>query len=176
MVNVRQRIWSWGAIAILALSFTGCGSSPEEIGAAPTAVEPVTLTPEEVQNYAKVILEIEPIREVALGQVQTLIDSGVAPIIICNDPQSLAGLSSEVTEVIVNFCTQSKEINAKYGFTPTRFNDITRNLTTDAQLKAQIDQALLAQVMNPETTAPETPATEATTPETPAPEATDLGQ
>ncbi|MDJ1170056.1 DUF4168 domain-containing protein [Roseofilum sp. BLCC_M154] len=170
MVNVRQRIWSWGAIAALAVSFTGCGSSPEEMGASPAPVEPVTLTPEEVQNYARVILEIEPIREVALGQVQTLIDSGVAPIIICNDPQSLAGLSSEVTEVIVNYCTQSKEINAKYGFTPTRFNDITRNLNTDAQLKAQIDQALLAQVMNPEMTAPE-----ASPSETPPPETPDLG-
>ncbi|HBQ96935.1 MAG TPA: hypothetical protein DD761_00105 [Cyanobacteria bacterium UBA11691] len=156
MVNLRQKIWNWGAIAALAISITACGSSPEEIGSSPSPVNPVTLTPEEVQNYARVILELEPIRQVALGQVQTLVDSGVAPIIICTDPQSLAGLSSEVTEVVVNFCTRAKEINAKYGFTPTRFNDITRNLPTNAELKAQVDEALLAQVMNPETTAPET--------------------
>lgn len=156
MVNLRQRIWNWGAIATLAIAITACGSSPEEVASSPSPVDPVTLTPEEVQNYARVILELEPIRQVALGQVQTLVDSGVAPIIICTDPQSLAGLSSEVTEVVVNFCTRAKEINDKYGFTPTRFNDITRNLPTNAELKAQVDEALLAQVMNPETTAPET--------------------
>jgi len=156
MMNVKQRIWHWGAIAALAISFSACGSSPDEINASPP-VDPVTLTPEEVQNYAKVILEIEPMRQVALGRAQTLVDSGVAPIIICNDPQSMAGLSSEVMEVVVDFCTEAKAINAQYGFTPTRFNDITRNLATDTQLKAQIDEALLAQVMNPETTAPETP-------------------
>jgi len=156
MIKVRQKIRSWGAIAALAIALTACGSSSQEGNPAPAPGDRVTLTPEEVQNYAQAILEIEPIRQVALGQVQTLADSGVAPIIICNAPQSMAGLSSEMTEVVVNFCTQAKEINAKYGFTPTRFNDITRNLKTDPELKAQIDQALLAQVMNPETTAPET--------------------
>ncbi|MDJ1177938.1 DUF4168 domain-containing protein [Roseofilum sp. BLCC_M91] len=160
MVNVRQRICSWGAIATLAIAATACGSSPEQSSSSPAPVDPVTLTPEEVQNYAKVILEIEPMRQVALGQVQTLVDSGVAPIVICNDPQSLSGLSSDVMEVVVNFCTQAKEINAAYGFTPTRFNEITRNLGTDAELKAQIDGALLAQVNNPGTTAPATPAPE----------------
>ena len=154
MVNQKQRIWSWGAIATFAIAFSACGSSPEEVNSSP--ITPVTLTPEEVQNYARVILEIEPIRQVALGQVQTLVDTGVAPIIICTEPQSMVGLSSEITEVVVNFCTQAKEINAEYGFTPTRFNDITRNLPTDPELKAQIDQALLAQVTNPQTTAPET--------------------
>ncbi|MDJ1173861.1 DUF4168 domain-containing protein [Roseofilum capinflatum] len=170
MMNVKQRIWHWGAIAALAISFSACGSSPQESNSSAAPVDPVTLTPEEVQNYARVILEIEPIRQVALGRAQTLVDSGVAPIIICNDPQSMAGLSSEVIEVVVNFCTEAKAINAQYGFTPTRFNDITRNLATDTQLKAQIDEALLAQVMNPEMTAPE-----ASPSEPPAPENSDLG-
>ncbi|MDJ1185010.1 DUF4168 domain-containing protein [Roseofilum casamattae] len=134
------------AFAIATLALTGCGSGAEDATETPDeTVAPVTVTPEEVQNYATAILEIEPAREVALGRVQTLMEDGVAPIVTCNQPESLKELSNEAREAIVTFCTQAREIGASYGFTPARFNAITSNLPADATLKEQVTQALIQQ-------------------------------
>ncbi len=152
--NVKRRLLCLRAIASFVIHtaipcsflFTGCTSTPEEITPSPSPMAAVTLTEEEVQNYAKAILDIEPIRQASLGQVQTLTPDGVAPILSCNQPQTLVGLSPEIRAVIVTFCTQAKEISTNYGLTPTRFNAITSNLPTDAALKTQITQALVAQL------------------------------
>ena len=148
-VNRKIRHAGYNTIAIFAIAtvtLTGCGSGAEEATEnSDETVAPVTVTPAEVQNYAKAILEIEPAREVALGRVQTLMDDGVAPIVTCSQPESLKELSTEVREAIVTFCNQARDIGASYGFTPARFNAITSNLPADATLKEQVTQALMAQ-------------------------------
>jgi len=106
----------------------------------------VFLSDEEVTNYAKAVLAIEPFRRAAYNQVEQ--NSSKVPLIICNQPQTLADLPLDVKEIAVNYCTSSLEIAQRNGFTVTRFNDITANLPAYRDLRQLLEYELLRQQKN----------------------------
>lgn len=97
---------------------------------------------QEVQNYARSILEIEPVRQNAYDAIKRITGSDVPPI-MCNRPASLNNLSREVREIAVNYCRQSAQIAASHGLSADRFNAITAALQSDPDLAARIQEAMV---------------------------------
>lgn len=136
-----------GILASLASIVSGCASAPPTATPdVPPAPSPVFLSDEEVTNYAKALLAIEPFRRAAYNQLEQ--SSSNVPLIICNQPQTIADLPKDVKEIAVNYCTSSLEIAQRNGFTVTRFNDITANLPTDRDLRQLLEDELLRQQKN----------------------------
>ena len=110
----------------------------------PTAVTAQTsIDPEEVQQYANSVLQIETLRTVALRDIQPLVDSAILQALACHEQDTVRRLPNEAEDIFVNYCTQSIGVVEQSGLTVSRFNEITRAYNSDnLSLKAQIQQAL----------------------------------
>ncbi|NJL22066.1 MAG: DUF4168 domain-containing protein [Leptolyngbyaceae cyanobacterium SM1_3_5] len=97
---------------------------------------------QEVQNYARSILEIEPLRQAAYDQIKRITGEDVPPI-MCNRPESLNRLSREVRQIAVNYCNRSVQIASGHGLPADRFNAITAALQNDPDLAARIQEAMV---------------------------------
>lgn len=98
---------------------------------------------EEVQNYARSLLEIEPVRQDAYNAIKRITGSNEVPPIICNRPGSLNNLNREVRQIAVNYCTRSAQIAASHDLTADRFNAITATLQGDRDLATRIQEAMV---------------------------------
>ncbi|MDR9404681.1 MAG: DUF4168 domain-containing protein [Halothece sp. Uz-M2-17] len=93
---------------------------------------------ETLENYAKVVLAIEPLRQETLQEIETFLDSNKIPSIACNSAASYENLPSQARSLIVNYCNESKAIVEQNNLTVSEFNQITAEVQSNSQLKQQV--------------------------------------
>lgn len=91
-----------------------------------------------LRNYAQALLEIEPLRQRALQDIQTVLNSQEVPSIACNRAQSYQDLPAEVQSLIVDYCNRSQNIVQQQGLSVSEFNNITTDVQSNPQLKQEI--------------------------------------
>ncbi len=104
------------------------------------AVLAQAVSAQDVSNYARAVLALEPVRKDALARIEKIL--GKVPPIVCSDSNTLDALSGEARTIAVNFCNKSKEIVESNGLTTNTFNQITANVQTDPDLKQRIKQEM----------------------------------
>lgn len=98
---------------------------------------------DEIRNYAKAVLAMEPVRQQAFDEVKR-ITGGNPPAIACNRPESFSQLPGNARAIVANYCRRSKEIVESNGIGINLFNDLTARLQKgDANLKQRISQELM---------------------------------
>ncbi len=97
----------------------------------------------EVNSYAQAVLAMEPARQKAFEEIKKLIGSKEIPKIVCNDSNSINGLSSQAKDIAVNYCNRSQKIVEDNGLSIDRFNNITRELQNNNDLKNQVLDRLI---------------------------------
>ena len=103
----------------------------------------------EVTNYARAVLEAEPLRQTALNEIKQMIGSGEIPQIACYKKDSLNHLPESVRSIASNYCNQYESIVKKYFDSFEQFNQITRNVQSDPNLKKRIQDEMLRLQNNP---------------------------
>ncbi|MEO0374570.1 MAG: DUF4168 domain-containing protein [Cyanobacteria bacterium P01_A01_bin.17] len=93
-----------------------------------------------IDNYAKSILQMEPLRIQALNQVQAELGSQT-PKDVCRQNE----LPNAVKAICTNFFNQSAEIIRLNGLSNREFNQITEKVQMDALYRQRLDEALLEQ-------------------------------
>lgn len=96
-----------------------------------------------LRNYARAVLEIEPLRRSALEEIQRVLGQRAVPSIACNQPGSIASLPPDAQTVAVGYCNESKQVVEEYGLTVSQFNEITLRAKRDPQLREQIQEYML---------------------------------
>jgi Domain of unknown function (DUF4168) len=103
-----------------------------------------SLSAAEITNYAKALLEIEPLRQDYYNKIkQGLTGRQQMPQIICSDQNSVNNLPRNIRQSAIAYCESSIEIVEKNGLTIQRFNDITNLLTQDTRILERITAELL---------------------------------
>lgn len=97
----------------------------------------------EIERYAKTLLQIEPLRQTAYTNIKKILGSGQVPNIVCTQPDSFRSLPSEARQIAIDYCNQSKKISTENRLRPERFNAITSQAQSDANLRGQIQNELL---------------------------------
>ncbi|MFM1843177.1 MAG: hypothetical protein RLZZ490_1919 [Cyanobacteriota bacterium] len=97
---------------------------------------------DKINRYAKAVMAIEVERKQAFQEIQTLIGR-VPPQLTCTNRDSIKKLPRNAQAIAVNFCNQSKQIAQDSGLTADEFNRITTAARKDANLKAQIQRAIM---------------------------------
>jgi hypothetical protein len=132
--------WLVGLTAILA----GCSSnSASETSTEIQAVSGESISAEEVENYAKTVLAIEPSRQSAYTEIQQLINDEQFPDVSCTKSDTIATLPSNIRDIAVNYCNQSKQISESQGLTLSQFNTITASAQADPELQKRIQNELV---------------------------------
>ncbi len=94
----------------------------------------------QVTNYAKAVLNIEPVRKAHFEQVKRQM-GGTVPGNICRQSSS----PSSVKAICNEFYRRSAEIIKNSGLSIGEFNQITRQVQTDQEVKARVQQELVRQ-------------------------------
>lgn len=118
----------------------------EHPAAAPTfsiAAYAQTLSRQEVQNYARSVMAIEPLRQKAYDDIRRIMGARSIPEILCHRPESLASLPGNVRQIATDYCTQAIRIVERNDLTIEDFNRITVSLRSNPALASQIQQEML---------------------------------
>ncbi|MBE9181349.1 DUF4168 domain-containing protein [Oculatella sp. LEGE 06141] len=107
------------------------------------SAQTVAITTEEVRNYARSVLAIEPIRQTAYDEIKRISGSNQVPAIACHRPDSLTSLGRDIRRIAVQYCNQAIGIVEGNALTITRFNTITTNLQSSPELATQIQDELI---------------------------------
>lgn len=96
----------------------------------------------QIDQYAKVVLEIETERKTAYQQIQKILGQ-TPPQISCNQKDSLKKLPNDAQKIAVNFCNKSKKTAQDSGLKSSEFNAITDGLKKNSDLKNRIQKAII---------------------------------
>ena len=92
----------------------------------------------DLRNYAAALMQIEPIRQSALAQVSRANGGGRLPNLVCNQRETMSGLSEEARTLFVNYCNRCESITSSLGLSIDKFNQITQSLHSNPQLKSRV--------------------------------------
>ena len=93
-------------------------------------------TDEEITNYARVVLALEPRRNEVFNEIKKIV--GEVPRIVCDQPSSINALPGNAPQLAVSYCDRAKQIIESRGLTVARFNEITLRQQSDPQFRQKI--------------------------------------
>lgn len=142
LVSLMIRVFSTvGWLAGLMMLLAGCANKASN---APTPVPTMTsVSTEELKNYARAVLAIEPKRQEAYKEISKSFDDQKVPEIVCTRIDTIASLAKDVQDIAVNYCNQSKKIAETNSLTMQQFNGITLNAQTNQELQKRIYNELV---------------------------------
>ncbi len=97
----------------------------------------------ELTKYATAVLEAEPVRERALDEIKQTIGRGEVPQIACYKQETLANLPENARDIAKNYCNQYESIVKKYFNSFEEFNQITKTVQNNPNLKKRIQDEML---------------------------------
>jgi hypothetical protein len=129
--------------AIVSFLSIGAGIVPDLTAQYPhqifsSAAQADDLSDSDLRNYAAALMQIEPIRQSTLTQVSRANGGGRLPNLVCNQRETMEGLSSEAKSLFINYCNQCESIAASKGLSIDKFNQITQALRSNSQLKERV--------------------------------------
>ena len=127
---------------LLGLAPNLSGSSPTLVFSSTAHADSVNVDDGEVYRFAKAVLAMEPLRLAAYNEIKKI--SGTPPSNACSQPESIQTLSTNVRDIAVNYCTQSKKIVESNGLDVVRFNQIMAAAQSDEELQKRIQNAMIA--------------------------------
>ena len=136
-----------GWLAGVALILTGCSSksvSDSVSSESPTPTPSVSsISSEQVDNYAKALLAIEPMRQEAYEEIEKLSNNEKVSEITCTQPETIKALDQSIQTIAVNYCKKAKQFIQDQSLTVTQFNEITNSSQSDSELRTRIQNKLL---------------------------------
>jgi hypothetical protein len=119
-------------------------NSPVPVFGAAARAQAQEPTNEEITNYARSVLAIEPRRVEVYNEIKGIV-GGSVPRVVCNETREINRLSGNVRGIAVNYCQQAKKIIESNGLTVARFNQLTLLQQANPAVKQRIQAELLRQ-------------------------------
>lgn len=107
------------------------------------AAQAIDINPQELLNYTKALLAIEPLRQSTYNDIKRILGSRPIPNIVCSQPSSFSNLPNNARQIAINYCHRSREIARRFGFSTERFNQITAVVQSNAALRQRVQDAML---------------------------------
>lgn len=94
-----------------------------------------------ITNFAQAVLAIEDLRNQAYEDIKKI--AGTVPEIACHESNSLRNLPSEVREIVVQYCNDSKDIVENSGISTTQFNELATEAQSNDSLTRRIQNVMI---------------------------------
>ncbi|MBE9114311.1 DUF4168 domain-containing protein [Lusitaniella coriacea LEGE 07157] len=155
MLTLKYSVPVWDKILVRCLMIGTLATTSVLSGVVPTissqspgltfqnAAHAVDVNPQELLNYAKALLAIEPLRQSTYNDIKRILGSRPVPNIVCDEPSSFANLPGNARQIAINYCHRSREISRRHGFSTDRFNRITGWVQSNPALKQRVQDAML---------------------------------
>lgn len=116
--------------SVLALDFSSEGAALAQ------SKKPAEATSEEVANFVRSALAMEPKRKEAAEEIRAVMSR--VPAIRCDNDDSFTALDPRVRGVAIRYCNESKRIVESNGLSVVRFNEILMMQREDTKLQQRI--------------------------------------
>lgn len=111
------------------------------------------ISPQKLEQFANAIFRIETTRASVFSSIKTQLQEynvQSMPEITCNNPRSLDDISNDVPRTVrnairqqvVDFCNGSMAIVQNNGLSSTEFNNLTKLMNNQPEVRAQIEKIL----------------------------------
>ncbi|GAC1472223.1 MAG: hypothetical protein NVS2B14_10080 [Chamaesiphon sp.] len=140
--SLKRTLFRSVIVSVIATLGVFCGAVPGLAGHS-AAYASQGVSPEEVREYARAVLSMESLRQIAYAQIKNTIASGNVPNIVCSEARSLQSLPGNAQSIATNYCNQSKKIVESNGLSISRFNTITINAQSNSDLKTRIENEFI---------------------------------
>jgi Domain of unknown function (DUF4168) len=97
----------------------------------------------EVNNYARAVLEAEPVRQTALTELKQSMGSEDLPRIACDRQDTISNLPDNARSIAQGYCSQYESIVKKYFSSFEEFNQITKTVQNNPDLRQRIQDEML---------------------------------
>jgi hypothetical protein len=97
----------------------------------------------EVNNYARAVLEAEPVRQTALNDLKQSMGSEDLPRIACDREDTISNLPDNARSIAQGYCSQYESIVKKYFSSFEEFNQITKTVQNNPELRQRIQEEML---------------------------------
>ncbi|MDV2996683.1 MAG: hypothetical protein N4J56_006337 [Chroococcidiopsis sp. SAG 2025] len=114
-----------------------------------TAASAQDFSEAEVNNYARAVLEAEPVRQTALTDLKQSMGSEELPRIACDREDSISNLPDNARSIAKGYCSQYESIVKKYFSSFEEFNQITKTVQNNPDLRQRIQNEMLRLQGNP---------------------------
>ena len=104
-------------------------------------------TQDEVSNYARAGYEVELLRQRVYKEIKEMLNEP-PPDIVCNQPETLQGLSDNVMQIALQYCDDSRQIVQSNNLTINRFNQLKNFYDRGGKFYQQV-QSILENIQNP---------------------------
>lgn len=133
--------------SFLAMMSVLCGVTPEFSWQSPGIIFSFSaytqdFSDEQINKYARVVLEIESRRLQAYQKITQIIGQS-PPEIVCNQPDTFRNLPREAQKIAVDYCITSKKMVEDSGLTVAEFNAITLRVRSDPGLEKRIQNEMI---------------------------------
>jgi hypothetical protein len=105
--------------------------------AQPSAAQMV-VTSQELQNYARALTQIEPLRQSAVASIQSRLRQRSVPPLQCTDLSKLPVSDNNVRNIVWHYCRQSFQVIQRNGLNHIRFQEITEAQAENPGLRMMI--------------------------------------
>jgi Domain of unknown function (DUF4168) len=97
----------------------------------------------DLNNYARAVLEAEPVRQTALTELKQSIGSNELPRIACDREDTISNLPDNARSIAQGYCSQYESIVKKYFSSFEEFNQITKTVQSNPNLRQRIQDEML---------------------------------
>ncbi|NJN29463.1 MAG: DUF4168 domain-containing protein [Synechococcales cyanobacterium RM1_1_8] len=136
--------WLWvstlAAVGLLSGLVPGWNAGQLSLSSAALAQSKKPVTAENVANFVRAAMAMEPKRKQAVQEIQGAM--GSVPAIRCDDRDSFNELDPSVRSVAINYCNESKRIVEASGLSIERFNEILIEQKSNRALRDRIQSEM----------------------------------
>lgn len=108
-----------------------------------TAAFAQNFSDQQLMNYSRAVLEIEPLRQAAYQEIKLTLGTSEVPSIACHQPNSLSRLNRQARAIAVRYCNQSVEIVERYNLSISTFNTMTQAIQSNSALADRVQRNLI---------------------------------
>lgn len=108
------------------------------IALAQPSLAQMVVTPQELQNYARALTQIEPLRQSAVAGIQARLRQRSVPPLQCSDLSNLSVNDNNVRNIVWHYCRQSFQVIQRNGLNHIRFQEITKAQAENPGLRMMI--------------------------------------
>lgn len=106
------------------------------------SVAQMVVTHQELQNYARALTQIEPLRQTALAGIQARLGQRSVPPLQCTDLSNLSVNDNNVRNIVWGYCRASFQVIQRNGLNHIRFKEITAAQAENPGLRMMIWQKM----------------------------------
>lgn len=95
-----------------------------------------------LKRYGQAAMQIEKLRKTTYRNIRQIVGNSQSPPLACNQRENFDKLPIEARNMANYYCQQSEKIVKDEGLTNGEFNNITRELKKNSQLRQQLQEVM----------------------------------